>query len=90
MLFKGKNSKKRPTIRNLLWEQKTEDSYILDDENAIIVIKNLNNQINNNVYEMIQERVIDGNPEVVNHWYLSCYHPGFIQRLALIKDFDLW
>ena len=58
-------------LKILVKHQKAEDKYILDKENAIIVIKD------GNGYAMIHERLIDDNLVEINRWPLDNYYYSY-------------
>lgn len=78
-------------IKKLVDSQKTKDSYILDDENAIIVIKNNNRStLNEYGYRMIHQRLKNGKLIEINSWYLDVYYFGISKEVVLIKDLNLF
>jgi len=80
-----KNNNKND-IQKLVSYQKTEDKYILDNENAIIVIDNENST----GYTMIHERLVNGKLVEINKWPLICYYFGSIHNVTIIKDLNLF
>ena len=64
--------------------QKTEDKYILDNENAIIVIKDENG------YVMIHERLVDDDLVEINRWPMDNYYFGSIHDAAPIESLGLF
>lgn len=77
-------------IKKLVSSQKTEDRYILDDENAIIVIENNDRNTHSEYYIMIHQRLEDGNLVEINRWYISGYYFGSIHDVTVIKDLNLF
>lgn len=76
--------------KKLVSSQKTEDRYILDDENAIIVIKNNDRNTHSEYYIMIHQRLEDGKLVEINRWYISRYYFGSIHDVTVIKDLNLF
>ena len=86
-MFKNKEEQiEKSKIENLVSSQETEDSYILDDENAIIVIHG----DEPTEYIMIHERLINSELVEINRWSLKCYYFGLIHDLTAIKDLNLF
>ena len=77
-------------IKKLVYNQKTEDRYILDDENAIIVIRNNDKNTHSEDYIMIHQRLEGGNLVEINRWYISGYYFGSIHDVTVIKDLNLF
>ena len=63
-----------------------EDKYILDDENAIIVV----HSNESTGYIMIHEKLVGGKLLEINRWPLRCYYFGSIHDVSVIKDLDLF
>lgn len=80
---------KKKALKTLVNSQKTEDSYIIDDENAIIVIKNNKDQCNDG-YIMIHQRLIDGKLVKINSWNIRCYYFGCIHNVTVLKELNLF
>lgn len=81
-MFKKKDEKIE--IVRLVSSQKTEDRYILDDENAIIVIRG------DEEYIMIHERLVDDKLVEMNRWSVKSYYFGFKFDEAAIRDLNLF
>lgn len=64
--------------------------YILDCENAIVVIKNDDKSINDSNYIMIHKRLLLDTITEVNRWYLKYYHFGSIHNVTVIKKLGLF
>ncbi len=73
-------------IELLVAKQEHEDSYILDDQNVILVTYNSNNSKG---YMMIHERLIDGQLVEINKWPLKSYYFG-MKNEAIINDLNLF
>lgn len=80
------NKEERNKIKKLILSQKTEDRYILDDENAIIVI----HSDEPTGYIMIHERLVDNKLIEINRWPIRSYYFGSIHNAAIISDFNLF
>lgn len=78
-----------PIIEKLVRMQDTQDKYILDDENAIIVIKNPNKK-SEYYYIMIHERLINGKLQEINRWNMKTYYFGSIHDETVIEDLNLF
>lgn len=76
----------RSKIERLVSEQKAEDNFILDDENAIIVI----HADEPTGYIMIHERLINNKLVEINRWPIDCYYFGTIHDITPIKEFNLF
>lgn len=61
------------------------DSYILDDYNAILVIKD-----EDTGYNMLHVRLVNEKIEVINRWHLNNYHFGFIHDITIIKSLNIF
>lgn len=86
-MFKNKKEKmEKSKIEKLVSRQETEDRYILDDENAIIVIHG----DEPTGYIMIHERLINNELVEINRWSLICYYFGSIHDVTTIKDLNLF
>lgn len=70
--------------------KKTEDRYLLDESNAIILVENNDRISHSEYYIMIHERLIDGKLEEINRWYMNSYYFGSIHRVTPIKDLNLF
>lgn len=70
--------------------QKTEDRYLLDESNAIILVENNDKASHNETYIMIHERLIDGKLKEINRWYMNGYYFGSIHRVTPIKNLNLF
>lgn len=77
-------------IKKLVSSQKTEDRYILDDENAIIVIENNDRNTHSEYYIMIHQRLENGILVEIDRWYISGYYFGSIHDVTVIKDLNLF
>jgi len=77
-------------IKKLVSSQKTEDRYILDDENAIIVIENNDRNTHSEYYIMIHQRLEEGKLVEINRWYINSYYFGSIHDVTVIKDLNLF
>lgn len=77
-------------IKKLVSYQKTEDRYILDSENAIIVIENNDRNTHSEYYIMIHERLENGELVEINRWYINGYYFGSIHDVSVIKDLNLF
>lgn len=71
-------------------KQKTEDRYLLDDKNAIILVKNNDKTSHSETYIMIHERLIDGRIKEINRWYMSGYYFGSIHYVTPISNLNLF
>ena len=67
-----------------------EDKYILDDENAIILIENPDKGDINKYYIMIHLRMDGNNLTEVNRWYMKGYYFGSIHNVKPIKELNLF
>ena len=83
---KKDNKEEKITLEKLISQQKTEDRYILDDEDAIILIHSEERF----GYIMIHERMIDEKLVEINRWPMRTYYYGPIQDNAPIKEFNLF
>ena len=81
-----KKKEEKSKIEKLVSRQQTEDRYILDDENAIIVI-NGNEAVE---YIMIHERLVDNKLVEIKRWPLRSYYFGSIHEVTAIKDLNLF
>jgi hypothetical protein len=90
MVFFKKKEQEPITIESLVFKQDTLDKYILDEENAIIVVQNENKNIDGNNYEMIHERLVDEALVKVNSWGLRIYRFVTDHDESLIKDLNLF
>ncbi|MBE6140979.1 MAG: hypothetical protein E7172_05585 [Firmicutes bacterium] len=77
-------------IRKLVSSQKTRDRFILDDENAIILIDNDDQSTHKDYYIMIHQRLTNGKLVEMNRWYIRSYYYGPIQKASVIKDLNLF
>ena len=84
-----KKTEKKLGIEELVLSQEPEDRYILDDENAIIVIYNDENYPHNG-YVMIHERLVNDKLVEINRWPLRSYYFGSIHKASSIKDLNLF
>lgn len=73
-------------IERLVFQQKAEDRYILDDEDAIIVI----HSDEPTGYIMIHERLVDDKLVEINRWSISSYYFGSIHDVTPIREFNLF
>lgn len=73
-------------LEKLLKNKRLEDKYILDDENAIILI----HSDEPTGYIMIHVRIVDGNLVEMNRWPLRCYYFGTIQNISVIRSLNLF
>lgn len=81
-----RDNKSVSKIEKLVMEQSNEDQYILDQENAIIVINDREKQ----GYIMIHERLVDGKLKEINRWPIKSYYFGAICRVSTIKSLGLF
>lgn len=77
-------------IQKLVSSQLFEDKYILDDENAIIVIKNNDTHTHSEHYIMIHQRLQNGRLVEINRCYISSYYFGTIHDHSQIKELNLF
>ena len=77
-------------IQKLVYIQKSEDKYILDDENAIIIIKNNDTHTHNEHYIMIHQRLQNGKLVEINRCYINSYYFGTIHNYSQIKELNLF
>lgn len=68
----------------------TEDKYILDEENAIIVVENNDKETHPEYYIIIHQRLVDGKLIEVNRWYMNGYYFGAIKNETVIKELSLF
>ena len=80
------NKEQKSKIEKLVSRQQTEDRYILDDEDAIIVI----HSDESTGYIMIHERLVDGKLVEINRWPLRSYYFGSIHDVTVIEDLNLF
>lgn len=73
-------------IEKLVSRQQTKDRYILDDEDAIIVI----HSDDLTGYVMIHERLVNGKLVEIKRWPLRGYSFGSIHGVTAIKDLNLF
>lgn len=86
-MFKKKDKKiEKSEIEKLVSHQNTEDRYILDEEDAIIVI----HSDQPTGYIMIHERLVDGKLVEINRWPLISYYFGDIHDVTVIEDLNLF
>ena len=76
-------------IERLVRKIDAEDKYVLDDKNAIIVIRNPNKK-SSYYYIMIHERLIDDELQEINRWNMESYHFGSIHDQSVIKQYSLF
>ena len=81
-----KNKEEKSKIEKLVSCQQTEDRYILDNEDAIIVI----HSDEPTGYVMIHERLVNGKLVEINRWPLRSYYFGSIHGVTAIKDLNLF
>lgn len=88
-MFRKKQSKEsnKVDIYDLVMKQTKEDVYILDNENAIIVVNNpdFNSKYR---YLMVHQRLIDGSLVDINKWELITYYYGV--KDVVLNDFNLF
>lgn len=77
-------------IQKLVSSQIPEDKYILDDENAITVIKNNDTKAHSGLYIMIHQRLQNGRLVKINRCYISSYYFGTIHHYSQIKELNLF
>lgn len=77
-------------IKKLVSNQKTIDRYILDDENAIVVIENNDRNAEGEYYIMIHQRLQDEKLVEINRWNISGYYFGGIHDVTVIKELNLF
>lgn len=70
--------------------QKTKDSYLLDEKNAIILIENNDKTVHNETYIMIHERLIERKLKEINRWYVNSYYFDCIHDETPIRDLILF
>ena len=80
------NKEQKSKLEKLVSRQQTEDRYILDDEDAIIVI----HSDESTGYIMIHERLVDGKLVEINRWPLRSYYFGSIHDVTVIEDLNLF
>jgi hypothetical protein len=68
----------------LIKEEKSDDYYILDKENVIIVIKD------GDKYKMIHKRLIDNKLIEINSWYLNSYFFGYANSDVCLSNLNLF
>lgn len=73
-------------IERLVLQQKTEDIYILDYEDVIIVI----HSNESTGYIMIHERLVDNKLVEINRWPIRAYYFGSIHDVTVIREFNLF
>ena len=83
-MFNKKEEKSE--IGRLVSRQETEDQYILDNEDAIIVVQS--NESDG--YMMIHERIVDHKLVEMNRWPIQSYYFGSIHDVTPIRDFNLF
>ncbi len=76
----------RSKIEKLVFRQRKEDRYILDDENAIIVIHS--DELTG--YIMIHERLVNDKLVEINRWPIRSYYFGSIYNITPIREFNLF
>lgn len=89
-MVSNQNTAEVSQIKKLICDQKIEDRYILDNENAIIVIENNDRNTHSEYYIMIHQRLENGKLVEINRWYISGYYFGPIQEVTVIKDLNLF
>lgn len=89
-MVSNQNTAEVSQIKKLICGQKIEDRYILDNENAIIVIENNDRNTHSEYYIMIHQRLENGKLVEINRWYISGYYFGPIQEVTVIKDLNLF
>ena len=77
-------------IQKLVSSQLAEDKYILDDENAIMVIKNNDTHTHSEHYIMIHQRLQNGRLVEINRCYINSYYFGTIHDRSQIKELNLF
>ena len=77
-------------FEKMVYNQETEDTYILDDENAIVVIENKDRNKHDEHYIMLHQRLQDGKLVEINRWYIRSYYFGTIHGVTVIKDLNLF
>lgn len=80
------NKEEKSKIERLVSRPKIEDRYILDDEDAIIVI--LNEEKTG--YIMIHKRLVDNKLIEINRWPIRSYYFGSIHNVTPIREFNLF
>lgn len=83
-MFNKKEEKSK--IERLVSRQKTEDRYILDDEDAIIVI----HSDEPTGYIMIHQRLVNDKLVEINRWPIRSYYFGSIHSVTPIKELNLF
>jgi len=73
-----------------LSKYKLEDKYILDNENAVIVIENNDRTAHKEYYAMIHLRLIKGRLKEINRWYMNSYYFGSIHNVTVIQELNLF
>lgn len=81
---------KTRTIKDYIEGQGAINKYLLDDENAIIRIKNNDETSDRQPFIMIHKRLIDGKLSEVNRWYINSYYLNPISGEEVIKDLNLF
>jgi len=77
-------------IKKLVSKQTLKDMYILDDENAMILINKEDREIHKEFYIMIHQRLQDEKLVELNRWYINSYYFGKIQYFTFLKDLNLF
>lgn len=77
---------KKSKIEKLVSYQNTKDRYILDEEDAIIVI----HSDETTGYIMIHERLVDDKLVEINRWPMTGYYFGYIHDITPIKELHLF
>ena len=82
----NKNETKSKLEKLVARQKRIEDLYILDDEDAIIVI----HSDKPTGYIMIHERLVGNKLVEINRWPISCYSFGSIHNVTPIREYNLF
>ena len=76
-------------IKTIVDNQSSSDKFILDDKNAIIVVRNLEKN-NSYKYTMIHERLEENDLNIVNSFELKNYWYSIDESKVLFRDLNLF
>ena len=76
-------------IKTIVDNQLSSDKFILDDNNAIIVVRNLEKN-NHYKYTIIHERLEGNDLNIVNSFELKNYWYGVDESEVLFRDLNLF
>jgi len=79
----------RRLLKGYVNMQPTEDKYLLDSENAIVVLKKEEDN-RNKPYLMCHQRLVNRNLVEMNRWYLPSYDFGGIHSISVLSDLGLF